>query len=193
MADEGIEEVAFEQLDQGAWLFKAPRPWLVGPAPHFLVNEAQKAAIAKRLRWSKRISIAMLVIFVVIFGFIAARMPEVPLDVAWYCAVPFLIALVMGGRYLAVRPLVAGLPRSTNRITFSDQLRRSSVHTSLTRSIIFFTLFAALAIIQAVRILTVDADGFHVRPTVDGADVGPLAILSTAFAVLAICLGDVHK
>ena len=185
MVDQGIEEVAFKQVRKDAWLFKAPRPWLVGPAPHYMVNDTQKAAIARRLRLSKLISISMLVIVLIILGFIAARMPEVPLEVAWYCAVPILIVLVMGGRYLAIRPLIAGLPRSTDRITLSEQMRSAAAHTSLTRAIIFFTLFSALAVFQTMRTFTVDANGFHVRPSVEASDVLPLTILSAAFAVLA--------
>jgi hypothetical protein len=185
MADQGIEEVAFKEVSKDAWLFKAPRPWLVGPAPHYVVNETQKAAIAKRLRRSKLISVSMLVIFLVILGVIAARMPEFPLEVAWYCAVPILIVLVMGGRYLAIRPLIAGLSRSTDRITLAEQMRSGAEHTSLTRAIIFFTLFAALAAFQPMRTFTVDANGFHVRPSVEASDVVPLTILSAAFAVLA--------
>jgi hypothetical protein len=188
MADEGIEEVAFKRLDQGAWLFKGPKPWLVGPPPHYVVNDAQKAAIAKRLRWSKRISILMLVFFLVVLGFVAARLPEVPLEIAWYCAVPVLIALVIGGRYLAIRPLVAGLPRSSDRITFAEQMRSSAAHTSLTRSVVLFALFAALALFQTMRTFTFGANGFHVRPGVDASDVVPFGILSAAFGVLAIGL-----
>jgi hypothetical protein len=188
MVDQGIEEVAFKQVSKDAWLFKAPRPWLVGPAPHYIVNDTQKAAIAKRLRRSKLISVSMLVIVLIILGFIAARMPEVPLEVAWYCAVPVLVALVMGGRYLAIRPLIAGLPRSTDRITLSEQMRSGAAHTSLTRAIIFFTLFSALAVLQTMRTFTVDANGFHVRPSVEASDVLPLTILSAAFGVLAIGL-----
>jgi hypothetical protein len=188
MVDQGIEEGVFKQVSEDAWLFKAPRPWLVGPAPHYVVNDAQKAAIATRLRWSKRISIVMVYIFLVILGFIAVRIPEIPLEVAWYCAVPVLIVLVFGGRYLAIRPLIAGLPRSRGRITFSEQTRRVAAHTSLTRSIVIFTLLAALAALQVMRTFTVDANGFHVRPSVEASDVVPLTILSAAFGVLAIGL-----
>src|SRR4051812_32472797 len=28
-----------------AWIFRAPTPWVVGPHPHYLVNETQKSAI----------------------------------------------------------------------------------------------------------------------------------------------------
>jgi hypothetical protein len=55
MADEGIIEVAFKRID-GVWIFKAPSPWLVGPAPRYIINDAQKAAIAKRLRRNKVIN-----------------------------------------------------------------------------------------------------------------------------------------
>jgi len=27
------------------WIFRAPSPWVVGPRPHYLVNEAQKTTI----------------------------------------------------------------------------------------------------------------------------------------------------
>jgi hypothetical protein len=187
MADEGMEEVAFKQVDKGTWSFKAPRRWLVGPAPHYLVNDAQKAVIAKRLRWTKRIIILMLAIFFVILGFLAARMPGVSVYLVWYIAAPVLVVLVFVGRYLAIRPLVRGLPRSSDRISLTDQMRKGAVHMSVTRSIVFFALFAALAVIQPLRIYSVDASGFHVRPNVEASDVVPLAILSAAFGVVAIC------
>jgi len=187
MADEEIMEVAFKRTD-GGWIFKAPSPWLVGPAPHYIVNDAQKAAIARRLRRNKAINVAVIVILFLILGFMVARMPEFPLEVAWYVAVPVIIVLVGLGRYVAVRPLVAGLPRTSNRITFSDQVRSGAAYMSLTRSVVFFALFAALALFQPLRIFSIDASGFHVRPTVDASDVVPIAILSAAFGVLVIGL-----
>jgi ABC-type microcin C transport system permease subunit YejB len=188
MVDQRSEEVAFKQVGKDAWLFKAPTPWLVGPAPHYIVDNVQKAAIANRLRRNKLISISALVISLVILGFIAARMPEIPLEFAWYCAAPILIVLIKGGRYLAIRPLVVGLSRSTDRITLSEQMRSGAAHMSLARSAIFFTLFAALAVLQTMRTFTVDATGFHVRISVEASDVVPLTILSAAFGVLAIGL-----
>jgi hypothetical protein len=185
MADEGIQEVQFKRAD-GGWIFKAPSPWLIGPAAHYFVTDIQKAAIAKRLRRSKVSSIAVFAIAFVILGYVAARMPEVSLEVVWYVVLPVLVAVVVANRYLAIRPLIAGLPRSCDRITFFDQMRTGAEHTSLTRSIVLFTLSSALAVIQAVRTFSIDGNGFRVRPGVDASDVPPLTILSVVFAVLAI-------
>src|SRR5262250_1520536 len=94
MADEGIMEVAFKRTD-GGWIFKGPK--LMGPAPHYFVNDAQKTAIARRLRRNKAINVAVIVIVLLIFGFMAARTPEFPLEVAWYVAAPVLIVLIWLG------------------------------------------------------------------------------------------------
>jgi hypothetical protein len=185
--DEGILEGAFKRTD-GAWIFKAPSPWLVGAAPHYIVNDAQKAAIARRLRTNKATNVAVIVVALFVLGFMAARTPEFPLETAWYVLAPGLIVLAGLCRYLAIRPLVAGLPRSSDRITFSEQVRRGAVHMSLTRSVVLFALFAALALFQLLRIFSVDASGFHVRPTVEASAVIPLTILSAGFGVLAIGL-----
>jgi len=187
MPDEGFIEAAFKRTD-GGWIYKAPSPWLVGPAPHYIVNDAQKAAIARRLRINKATNVTVIVIVLLILGFMAVRMPEFSLALAWFVAALVLIVLVGLGRYLAVRPLVAGLPRSSDRITLSDQTRSGAAHMSLTHSVVFFTLFAALALFQPLRIFSIDASGLHVRPTVDASEVVPLTILSAAFAVLAIGL-----
>jgi len=181
MADEGIQEGNFKKAD-GGWIFKAPSPWLIGPAPHYLVNDIQKATIAKRLRRSTASNIALFAFAFVILGYITGRMPEVAIEVAWYVALPILVAISVANQYLVIRPLIAGLPRSSDRITFSDQIRTES----LMRGIVCFTLFAILAVAQMVRTFGFDVNGLHVRPGVDPSDVPPLMVLSVAFGVVAI-------
>jgi hypothetical protein len=158
MSDEGIIEAAFKRTD-GGWIYKAPSPWLVGPAPHYVVNDAQRAAIARRLRTNRATNVIVIAIVLFILGFMVGRMPESTLAVAWYVAAPVLIVLVGLGRYLAIRPLVAGLPQSSDRITFSDQARTGAAHMSLTHSVIFFALFAALALFQPFASLVLTQAG----------------------------------
>ena len=37
-------ETRFKRAAQG-WIFRAPTPWILGPRPHYLVSDAQKAKI----------------------------------------------------------------------------------------------------------------------------------------------------
>jgi hypothetical protein len=48
MSDQGIDEIAFKRVERG-WFFKLPNPCLIGRSRYFLVDDAQKAAIADHL------------------------------------------------------------------------------------------------------------------------------------------------
>ena len=43
-ASERLKVVTFKPV-AGGWVYRAPNPWVFGDAPHYLVNDAQKAQI----------------------------------------------------------------------------------------------------------------------------------------------------
>lgn len=108
-------------------MFGAPRPWLAyGRRPTYLVTDSQKTALADRIRMSRYIRLLLAI----------PLLATVPL---WINLVrglgPFdntmlvLGLYVLGGHfveYLMIRPLLAGLPLATERMTLADMLQQQS-------------------------------------------------------------------
>jgi hypothetical protein len=55
----GVEEGQFERVPEG-WIFVSWNPWIVGPRWSYLVSEAQKPAIAARIRQWRLIRMVLL-------------------------------------------------------------------------------------------------------------------------------------
>ena len=153
MADVGNHEMWFKPAD-GAWIFKAPGPWPVGRKSHYWVNDAQKAALLSRLGAAWRISAAVLLLILLPVFIVVRKAFE---DQPWgYCVIlviTLLIALeiLIGVRYIALRRLIARLPRSDERITLSEQLANAS----LTRVKAGIALSAPAFVLATVRAFTV--------------------------------------
>ena len=50
---DGLEEASFKPVD-GGYIFQSSNPWCFGPSHNYLVNEAQKVAIASCIRETLR-------------------------------------------------------------------------------------------------------------------------------------------
>jgi hypothetical protein len=122
----GVEGQYFKQVPEG-WLFGAPRPWLAfGRRPTYLATDAQKAALADRIRMSRYIRLLLAIPLVA----------TVPL---WMDLVrglgPFDNTMLVLGlyllcvhfvEYLMIRPLLAGLPLAEERMTVANMLQQQS-------------------------------------------------------------------
>lgn len=121
----GMEQVAFKPVPEG-YIYRAPNPWLFGPARYYLINENQKAELAMHHGRIVRLTFWMIVI--------AAGMGG-PLAGSFHTAHPWmtlaaslLIGLAIGfalNMSLArkVGPIVAGLTPTSRRITRVDAFR----------------------------------------------------------------------
>jgi len=150
---DGMEQLSFKPV-AGGFLYRAPSPWLVGRARHYVVSEAQKDALAihhramlQRMFWA-----------IILMGALAG-----PLAVAFMPAqqIAFIgfgaaLGLVVGGVINAllvrkIKPIIAGLAPSHERITQRDMFGTQA--TTLTRGYVlgFAALSLALLAISALR------------------------------------------
>jgi predicted ABC-type exoprotein transport system permease subunit len=93
--------------------------WLVGPRPTYLVSDAQKPAIGKRLRRNRYLR----VLWVLVICAIVLMMQATPglLD---RNSVPLFVLLILfavnGAETLSIRPLLAGLTPTTQPMPVSE-------------------------------------------------------------------------
>ena len=142
----GLEEAYFKRVPQG-WVFAAPRPWwLFGSRPTYLLTDAQKAAVAARVRLNRYLRAPWIAVAV---GLVLLVQREAP---GWLNRDSILLfALLWVGAVNAcenrtMRRLVAGLPPAAEKISVTDMLtqqtRGASVKT-LTALGLFFLAGAA--------------------------------------------------
>src|SRR5215813_1246563 len=136
---DGMEEAPFKRIE-GGYVFQARNPWFFGRSRHYLVNEAQKIAIAACLRDTLRtlkpwVIVAMVVLPLLICGGVFLL---VALGRATFASI-FALTLAVFVPYIAsthiyvmrrLRPLIADLPRTNQQITLREGLSNVSVHMS---------------------------------------------------------------
>jgi hypothetical protein len=169
---DGMEEAAFKRIDAG-WVFQSRNPWLFGRSRYYLVDEAQKTAIAgcirETLRKLKPVVIAAMFIIPLL------NVGGVFLLVTLGRATPVntvALMLVLFGPYVALthvfsirklRPLLTDLPRTGERIT----LREGTVNFVEHMSFKLLLLLLCSAGMCAIGCLMMLADAFfegHFRP-----------------------------
>ncbi len=152
---DGMEEMLFKRAPEG-YVYRAPNPWLFVGGQYYLLNEQQKTEIAARHRRIARY-LAMAMLVTIGAGVIMAA-PWFDTHPLAMLAGAVVIGLVIGfafNAYLArtIRPILAGLEPTTQRIT-----RREALATQVTvfsgRKIMFFGLLSlalfALSVMDAL-------------------------------------------
>jgi hypothetical protein len=146
-----IKPAMFKQVP-GGHVFRAPKPWLFGAAPHYLVSEAQKAELVEILTplwpYQRRAvlvivpTLGLLLLVVAINGamgpfFLAAPMLGVAL---WSVLIAATLALA---QYIENRPMqrrlqpvLAGLARTDERITNRELRDATENATSVKQSLL---------------------------------------------------------
>jgi hypothetical protein len=126
------EESSFKPV-AGGYVFQAPHPWLFARSRTYLVNDAERTAIAACIRRRQKLMLVLLaVLFPVMFGLIALLMLVFHLPsplVITLVSVLILVPLIGIPHLCLVRclaPLLAGLPRTDQRITWREQFARSA-------------------------------------------------------------------
>lgn len=119
---DGMEQLSFKPV-AGGFLYRAPNPWLVGRARHYLVSAAQKEALAIHHRTMLRRMFWMIILMGALAGPMAAAfMPAHGIAFIGFGAA---FGLVIGGVINAllvrkVTPIITGLTPSSERITQRD-------------------------------------------------------------------------
>jgi hypothetical protein len=139
----GVEELSFKRAHDG-WLFTSPTVW---PRRTYLLTDAQKANLVGPLH--RMLAVQLVLIFVTVFGAMTLAENYETLN-RWLVfgiapvAVTFLSWLYWA---LAIRPLVAGLAPTDERITFSDRFKRQA--TIFPKGFIIIMLLGSLVLFAA--------------------------------------------
>lgn len=142
----GVERQYFKQVPEG-WLFGAPRPWLAfGRRPTYLATDAQKVALANRIRMSRYVRLLLAI-------------PLLATTPLWFNLVrslgPFDNAMLVLGlyllsvhfvEYLMIRPFLAGLPLAAERMTVANMLRQQSTAMSISSQAILGGFFGLASV-----------------------------------------------
>jgi hypothetical protein len=196
---EGAEEAAFKPV-AGGYIFQPPSLcWPFARSPGYLVNEAQKTEFLACLRRQRRQVFLLLVVYALIgLGLsVVAGMTGAALRIstAQFIAVLTVTALavvpiaILPHIHLmrTMRPLLAGLPRTDERITLRDQLRSLSAAIS-GRLLVLGGIGGGMMIIgnivSIVDAIAEDRGGFKLFWPIFGLLFG--ALLTSYFAYLAV-------
>src|SRR5882672_1562256 len=123
----GLEEAHFKRVPEG-WLFTTASPWIFAPRRTYLVSDAQKPALAARVRRGRYVRLILLIPMMLLLGaalmmvpsWLRARSLEL-----WALLGGFVVVftiVIIGSDYLNVRPLLRDLPCSSQKVTFGDML-----------------------------------------------------------------------
>jgi len=120
-----MEEMSFKRVPEG-WVYRAPNPWLLGRSRYYLVSEKQKSEIAghHRRMW------LFLLLGIAVVAAVGAPLTLAGFDdqqVVLSLATAALLGLIVGfvaNAWLCrtIRPIIADLPPTTQRIAQSEVL-----------------------------------------------------------------------
>jgi len=165
--DNGSERpksVMFKPVADG-WVYRAPNPWVFGDAPHYLVNDAQKAQIEaiiipRRPVLFGVLLVAGIVAWVFALGGIvwAVSRHDDPtttdvIAIAVLVAISLVAALPFAGwiQRRRLQPILAGLPLTQERITFAEMRKNARTATPFkqSRNAFIASVFASFAAVAA--------------------------------------------
>ena len=150
----GLEEAQFKRIPEG-WLFATVNPWFFAPRRTYLVSDAQKPAIAARVRRARYLRMAVIA---AMMALMVAAIVMNPTLLTMLKTSSLMGALIIGAfgvltgaaivacDHLSVRSLLRDLPRSPQRIGYVDMMRNQSKAMSSTA----IAVFAALLVLSAV-------------------------------------------
>lgn len=134
---DGLEEAAFFKRADGGYIYGSPNPWLFGPTVNYVVTEAEKVAIANRIRDTLRavkpvVLAAMIVMPIFLIGVITLVVLSGANSLIIYALEFVVFGLYIGlmHRYSMrrLRPLIANLPRTSERISLRAKTAKFNAH-----------------------------------------------------------------
>ena len=164
MDNESPKSVMFKPV-AGGWVYRAPNPWVFGDAPHYLVNDAQKAQIEAIVIPRRPVLFgAMLVAGIVAWVFalvgivwVVSRHDDPSttdvIAIAVLVAISLVAALPFAGwiQRRRLQPILAGLPLTQERITLADMRKNARTATPFkqSRNAFIASVFASFAAVAA--------------------------------------------
>jgi hypothetical protein len=137
---DGREEMSFKRVSDG-WLFVVPFRW---PRISYVVNDTQKAELARRLRWIYRVNLITTVLSVWLLTTMTDSTKSIWLAIAVLSAASIVLTTI--AIRMAMRSIVSGLTpvrRSISRqeaiVTQARTLSYSAIATMIVASLILFS------------------------------------------------------
>ena len=160
------ERVAFKRTSDG-YVFRAPSRWLIGPARHYLLDAARKDEIVRALadlreQGARALIVAVVAMMVALMMLIHFRAHLVLAGVSGLALLLTFVALARFHQLAALQPLLAGLPRAAERITWRDRLAAASAVTSWTQLLMVGVGFTVLSLSNGLELI-----GLMTRPEGD--------------------------
>jgi hypothetical protein len=171
-----IRPTMFKKVPDG-YIFRAPNPRLLGATPHYLVTEAQKAQLVKILTRPNHRS-AVLVIVPTLWLLVLVIAGNIAATRAFVLAAPMLTITVLGVLMVVttmlalhienrpmqrrLKPFLAGLARTDERITNRELRDAIDNTTSVRRSLLSGIVLTIICLIYGNSILrSPDRDGLY--------------------------------
>jgi hypothetical protein len=155
----GLEEAQFKQVLEG-WLFTTVNPWVFGPRRTYLVSNAQKPAIAARVRRARHLRLLVIVPIMLLMGAALVMNPNLLMAPSVETAIVFAMfmgivaAAITACDHLCVRSLLRDVPRSSQKIGLGEMMWNQSKAMSVKALVIFTTIFLLAATANTVQALT---------------------------------------
>jgi hypothetical protein len=127
----GVEEALFKPTANG-WIFSGPNPLLFARRPTYLVDDALKAKLARLVRRGRYYRLIALISLIVLLFAALLYFPSLiraPSLSTWLVLALFPVVSTIALNlcdWLPLRPLLAGLPRTTERISLLEMHDRQA-------------------------------------------------------------------
>jgi hypothetical protein len=188
----GLEEAQFKRVPEG-WLFTTVSPWILAPRRTYLVSDAQKPAMAERVRRGRylRFAVVLLLMAVMALGVIMnpavlalAKTFSLPGAIVFASFVVLTVAAVTVCDYLNIRLLIRDLPRSSRKIGHADMVQSQTQAMSASAIAIFASLFVVATAGKTYEALT-SASG-NWMAAIAAACFAPFALVFVSMLVVKL-------
>jgi hypothetical protein len=158
----GLEEAHFKRVPEG-WLFTTVSPWIFAPHRTYLVSDAQKPAIAGRVRRGRYLRFAVILLLMGLMAVGIIMNPAVLALVKTFSLtgaivfasfVVLTVAAITACDYLNIRSLIRDLPRSSRKIGHADMVQSQAQAMSAPAIVIFASLFVVATAGKTYEALT---------------------------------------
>jgi len=158
----GLEEAQFKRVPEG-WLFSTVSPWIFAPRRVYLITDAQKPAIAERVRRARYLRFAAILLLMALMAIGIITNPAVLTLVKTFSLtgaiifasfVVLTVTAITVCDYLTIRPLIRDLPRSSRKIGHADMMQSQAQAMSAPAIAIFASLFVVATAGKTYEALT---------------------------------------
>jgi hypothetical protein len=188
----GLEEAQFKRVPEG-WLFSTVSPWIFAPRRTYLITDAQKPAIAERVRRARYLRFLVILLLLAVMSIGIIMNPAVLMllrtfsltgAIIFASFVVLTVAAITVCDYLTIRPLIRDLPRSSRKIGHTDRIQCQAQAMSAPAIAIFASLFVVATAGKTYEALT-SASG-NWMAAIAAACFAPFALAFISMLVLKL-------